>query len=146
MTTSHRDLVLQGLHQAIGFALLFEAQLLERNAALPARIAPRGTVIVRDGDPGEPEVTLSPRVYHYTHRAEVDLLVDLPPRDRDTVFDALVGAVGQALAGDRTLGGLCDWAEGEAPAPLALPIEGAETIKAATITVVLHYSASDALF
>jgi hypothetical protein len=43
------------------------------------------------------------------------------------------------------LGGLCDWAEPEAPQPSDLPVEGAETIKAAVIAVVLHYTTADPL-
>ena len=92
-----------------------------------------------------PEVTLSPLTYHYAHRAEVDILVDLPDAQRDAGFDALRLAIGAALASDRTLGGLCEWIEAEAPAPLAIPVEGAETLKAATITVVMHYDTTDPL-
>ncbi|KPQ06197.1 MAG: hypothetical protein HLUCCA12_12165 [Rhodobacteraceae bacterium HLUCCA12] len=118
---------------------------LARNVVLPQSIPGAGAMILRDGDPGQPEVTLSPRAYHYEHRAEVDLLIDRAPGARDAAFDALVRAVGAAVAADRTLGGLCDWVEGEAPAPLALAIEGAEGLKAATIELVLHYSTADPL-
>lgn len=118
---------------------------IERNSVLPAEVPPAGAIILRDGDPGEPEVTLSPLAYHYQHRAEVDILIDRPASARDAAFDTLVRAVGTAVAADRTLGGLCDWAEGASPAPLSLAIEGAEGLKAATIFVVLHYSTSDPL-
>ena len=118
---------------------------IERNAALPARIPAAGAVIVRDGEPGEPEVTLSPLAYHYEHRAEVDVIVDRPPGVADEVFDTLKRSIGQAIAADRTLDGLCDWIEAEAPAPANIIIEGAEALKAATIIVVLNYSAADPL-
>lgn len=118
---------------------------LERNSVLPQSIPAAGAMILRDGDPGQPEVTLSPLEYHYEHRAEVDVLIDRPASARDAAFDTLVRAVGAALASDRTLGGLCDWVEGEAPAPLSLAIEGAEGLKAATLTLVLHYSTPDPL-
>ena len=52
---------------------------------------------------------------------------------------------GAALAADRTLGGLCDWVEAEAPRPVDLPVEGAASLKAAVIPVVLHYSTADQL-
>jgi hypothetical protein len=52
---------------------------------------------------------------------------------------------GAALAADRTLGGLCDWVEAEAPRPVDLPIDGAASLKAAVIPVVLHYSTADPL-
>lgn len=118
---------------------------LERNAVLPQTIPAEGAMILRDGDPGQPEVTLSPLHYHYEHRAEVDVLIDRPAGARDAAFDALVRAIGTAIVADRTLGGLCDWVEGEAPAPLSLAIEGAEGLKAATLTLVLHYSTTDPL-
>ena len=145
MSESKREQVLEALQAALALALPGSADLLERNETLPTRIAAGGSVILRDGDPGEPEVTISPLAYHYQHRAEVDLLVELTADTRDAVFDALAQAVGTALAADRSLGGLCDWIEGLAPAPLSLAIEGAESMKAATITVVLHYSAADPL-
>lgn len=145
MTESKREQVLNGLQAALEAAMPGSAELLGRNETLPTRIAAGGSAILRDGDPGEPEVTLSPPMYHYQHRAEIDLLVERQADERDAVFDALVQAVGAALAADRTLNGLCDWIEGLAPAPLALAIEGAESMKAATITVVLHYSAADPL-
>ena len=145
MSSSKREQVLSALHSALGGVMPAGAQLLDRNETLPARIPAGGVAILRDGDPGMPEVTLSPLTYHYQHRAEIDILVERLAAHRDAAFDALARAVGAALDADRTLGGRCDWVEGLAPAPLALAIEGAETLKAATITVELHYCAADAL-
>jgi hypothetical protein len=65
--------------------------------------------------------------------------------DRDATFDTLTASIGSALAADRTLGGLCDWVEAEAPRPVDLPVEGAASLKAAVIPVVLHYSTADQL-
>lgn len=138
------ETVLKALMAALNAAKPAGASL-ERNAVLPQAIPGAGAMILRDGDPGQPEVTLSPLDYHYEHRAEVDVLIDRPASARDAAFDTIVRAVGAAIAADRTLGGLCDWVEGEAPAPLALAIEGAEGLKAATLTLVLHYSTSDPL-
>jgi hypothetical protein len=53
--------------------------------------------------------------------------------------------VSAALSADRTFGGLCDWIEAEAPRPVDLPVEGAASLKAAVIPIVLHYSAADPL-
>jgi hypothetical protein len=146
MTASKTEQVLEALQAALAGPLgVPEESLQPRNETLPTRIPARGVVILRDGDPGVPEVTLSPLAYHYEHRAEIDVVVDRPQPKADEVFDELRRKIGMALADDRTLGGLCDWIEGEAPAPLALAIEGAESLKAATITVVLHYTAADPL-
>ena len=86
-------------------------------------------------------MSLSPLTYHYQHRAEVEVVVQ--GCDRDQAFDALCALIGQALHKDRTLGGLCDWLEVEAPQPVDLGIEGGASIKAATIPVVLHYACQD---
>jgi hypothetical protein len=114
-----------------------------RGEVLPERVPAVGLLILRDGNPGEPEVTLSPRMYHYQHRAEIEAVVQ--GASRDVAFDTLCARIGAALAADRTLGGLCDWVEAEAPEPVDLPIEGAASLKAAIIPVVLHYSTLDPL-
>jgi hypothetical protein len=49
------------------------------------------------------------------------------------------------IIAEPTLGGLCDWIEAEAPQPVDLPVEGAVSLKAAVIPVVLHYAVSDPL-
>ena len=115
-----------------------------RDEVLPERIPPAGLIILRDGQPGEPEVTLSPLRYHYEHRAEMEVIIQTAG-NRTTAFDALIAAIGTALETDRTLGGLCDWVEAEAPASVDLPVEGAVTLKAAVITVVLHYTTTGPL-
>ncbi|PZX28424.1 hypothetical protein LY44_00167 [Rhodobacter capsulatus] len=114
-----------------------------RGDVLPERVPAAGLLILRDGEPGEPEVTLSPLRYHYQHRAEIEAV--LQGATRDAAFDTLCASIGAALAADRTLGGLCDWVEAEAPRPVDLPVEGAASLKAAVIPVILHYSTADPL-
>ena len=143
---SKTETVLQALFAAMAAPHVLPAgATLERNASLPARIPSAGAVILRDGDPGQPEVTLSPLMYHFEHRAEIDILIDRPQVQADAAFDTLRVAIGTALVADRTLGGLCDWVEPEAPVTTQIALEGAETFKAATIFVTLHYSAADPL-
>ncbi len=114
-----------------------------RGDGLPERVPATGILILRDGEPGEPEVTLSPLRYHYQHRAEIEAVVQ--GAERDAAFDALCAGVGAVISADRTLGGLCDWVEAEAPRPVDLPVEGAAAFKAAIITIILHYSTGDPL-
>ena len=114
-----------------------------RGDVLPERVPTAGLLILRDGEPGEPEVTLSPLRYHYQHRAEIEAVVQGVARD--PAFDAFCASVGAIIAADRTLGGLCDWVEAEAPRPVDLPVEGAAALKAAVITIILHYSTGDPL-
>ncbi|AWD22954.1 acyl-CoA transferase [Fuscovulum blasticum] len=115
-----------------------------RDEVLPERIPAAGLIILRDGQPGEPEVTLSPLRYHYQHRAELEIVVQAGT-GRASAFDDLIATIAAALEADRTLGGLCDWVELEAPASVDLPIEGTAALKAAVITVVLHYSTTGPL-
>ena len=61
------------------------------------------------------------------------------------VAAGLIIAIGAAIEADRTLGGLCDWVEPEPPASVDLPIDGAAALKAAVITVVLHYTSTGPL-
>lgn len=141
---STRETVLAALHGALRdeFAPWPYIDVL-RSEPLPVTIPPQGLLILRDGNPGEPEASMSPLRWHYQHRAEIEVLVQVD--DRADVFDAICVRIGAVLAADRTLGGLCDWAEPEAPQPSDLPVDGAETIKAAVIAVVLHYSTADPL-
>ena len=135
-----REAILYALHarlQPLGALTL-------RDEVLPERIPAAGLIILRDGQPGEPEVTLSPLRYHYQHRAELEVVVQAS-NGRASAFDTLIAAIGTALEAERTLGGLCDWVEPEAPASVDLPIEGAAALKAAVITVVLHYTTTGPL-
>ena len=138
--TSRREAVLAALHARLQTL----ATPVLRGEVLPERIPSTGLIILRDGKPGEPEVTLSPLTYFYQHGAELEVVIQAGT-GRDALFDALTSNIGAVLTAERTLGGLCDWIEAEAPEPIDLPIEGAAALKAAVITVVLHYASSDPL-
>jgi hypothetical protein len=135
-----RETILSALHAL----LQTQAAPVLRGEVLPERVPAAGLLILRDGEPGEPAVTLSPLRYHYQHRAEIEAVVQAGT-GRDAAFDLLAAGVGIALASDRTLGGLCDWVEAEAPRLVDLAVEGAAALKAAAIPVVLHYASTDPL-
>jgi len=141
---SKSETVLQALNAALATTLPTGAKLL-RNAVLPERVPAAGVMVLRDGNPGTPEALMSPPLYVYEHRAEIDVVVEGTEAAREAAFDALKLAIHAAIDADRTLGGLCDYAIGEAPAPINLAIEGAEGFKAATIPVVLTYGTADPL-
>ena len=141
--TSRRETVLSALLALLDGVL--SAKVL-RNEPLPERIPQEGLVILRDGNPGEPSVTLSPVSYLYEHRAELDVAVQgAGAAARDASFDGLLEAIAAAISGDRTLGGLADRVEALAPVPSEIAAEGAVPIKAATIPVVLIYATTDPL-
>ena len=135
------------IRETILTALYLQLQVLDatvlRGDVLPERLPSAGLLILRDGEPGEPEATLSPLRYHYQHRVEIEAIIQ--GSNRDAAFDWLVVSVGAVIAADRTLGGLCDWVEAEAPQSVDLPVEGGASLKAAVIPVVLHYSTADPL-
>ena len=135
-----REAVLQALHSV----LLGLPQAALRGGILPERMPLDGVFILRDGDPGDPEITLSPLAYHFEHKAEIEALLQVADH-RDEHFDLMTAALGAALHADRTLGGLCDWVEAKAPQQVDMPIEGSAHFKAALIPVHLHYATSDAL-
>lgn len=140
MTTS-RELALQALHT--GLASLVEAEV-SRGGPLPDSLPKGGMLILRDGEPGEPEVTMSPTQYHYEHEAELEIMVG-DQHDPHAVSDALAGEISSLLASDRTLGGTCDWVEPSAPKAVDLPAEGGALFKASLITITLHYTSADPL-
>ncbi|MGY9046973.1 acyl-CoA transferase [Puniceibacterium antarcticum] len=135
-----RETILAALHARLQTL----AATVLRDEVLPERIPPAGLIILRDGQPGEPEVTLSPLHYHYQHGAELEVVVQAA-KERATAFDTLIAAIGTTLESDRTLGGLCDWVEAEAPASVDMPVEGAASLKAAVITLNLHYTTTGPL-
>lgn len=144
MADSKPEKVLKALFAVLAAALP-EVKVL-RNDAVPEVIPAGGLVIQRDGDPGEPEFLFSPPTWYYEHRAELEVFVDLArAEDRDAAFDAIKRAIGAALAANRTMGGLVDYAVGENPAPLELSGEGLPGVKAGLISVLLPYDSPDPL-
>lgn len=119
---------------------------MKRNLAKAERIPPGGMVIIRDGDPGEPEVLLSPLLYVYTHRIPIEVAAyETSSQPREQVLDEMLGAIGIAVAGDRTLGGLCDFIEAEAPATDDVETAGARAGRWADAAIVAVYGTTDPL-
>jgi hypothetical protein len=140
--TTRREEVLSALFGAIENV---PAATVKREEPLPEKVPAGGLVILRDGDPGEPEVLLSPLAYLWQHRAEIEVIVQRAPIEAPAALDALLASVGSALSADRTLGGLADWVEWSAPQIRDLAIDGAAGLKGAVVTVILHYASSDPL-
>ena len=118
---------------------------VERNIAVPAKIPAGGLIVLRDGDPGEPDTALGGfGSAYYSHRIEVETHVqEADPAARDTAYDDLVVAVGTALDTDPALGGLVFGMSYGRPASDLEPIEGAPAIKSGVIEITVEYE-SDA--
>ena len=66
-----RETILAALHarlQSLAAPVL-------RGDVLPERIPATGLIILRNGKPGDPEVTLSPLTYFYEHWAELEVVI-----------------------------------------------------------------------
>ena len=135
---------------AIGalFAVLGELSLgatVKRNAALPERVSDQAMAILRDGEMGEPEVSLSPLTYHWQHQVAIELFVADPDAAvRDTRMDGLLVELASLIEQDRTLNGVIEYAEIGPPKFDELAPDGTGGIKACLVTVVLHYSSPTA--
>lgn len=140
---SHRETILVALFETLRSTLTASVR---RNEALPEKVPSTGLVVLRDGEPGEPEVLLSPVSYLWRHRAPLDVMVGGGTQaERDAALDVLLTATGAALEQDRTLGGLVDWLEIGSPSFETVPIEGAAPVKGAVVPVILHYETSSPL-
>ena len=140
--SSKTEQVLQALYSLL--QTIPEATV-ERNIAVPAKIPPGGLIVLRDGDPGEPDTALGGfgSVY-YSHRVEVEVHVqEADPATRDIAIDDLLVAVGTALEVDPTLGGLAFGMSYGRPSSDLEPIDGAPAIKSAVIEITVEYE-SDA--
>lgn len=136
---------------AIGalFAVLGQLSLgttVKRNAALPERIADHAMAILRDGEMGEPEVSLSPLTYHWQHQVAIELFVADPDAStRDSRMDGLLTELASLIEADRTLAAVVEYAEIGQPKFDELAPEGTSGIKACLLPVVLHYSSAGPL-
>ena len=145
MPDSKREQVLAALLAALGSATPAGATLL-RNAVLPERIPTAGLMILRDGDPGEPDscsrrragsTSIGPRSTCWS-----------PGRRRRPATPPSTGCCRRSVR--RSPPTARSAASSTSPSArrrrrLDLPVEGAEGLKAATIGVVLPYDTGDPL-
>jgi hypothetical protein len=118
--------------------------VVERNSVLPEKIPGTGLIIVRDGDPGEPEQALGGfGSTYYQHAVEIEVYIENGDAvARDGAFDELLQQIGGALDADPTLGGLAFGLTYGRPEPAIEAVAGALAIKAATLTVTVDYESN----
>jgi len=115
---------------------------VERNSAVPKKISAGGLIVLRDGDPGEPDTSLGGfGGAYYSHAIEVEVYVEAG----DAAFDGLLGQIGTVLDADPTLGGLAFGMAYGRPDVDADGVPGAPAIKAGTITVTVEYETESPL-
>jgi len=118
-----------------------QGAVIERNSVLPEKISDGGLIILRDGDPGQPEQALGGfGSAYYQHAVEIEVYIEEgDAAARDAAFDALLQQIGAALEADPTLGGLAfDLTYGR-PEPAIEAIAGAPAIKSATLSMTVDY-------
>ncbi|SFK41628.1 hypothetical protein [Caulobacter sp. UNC279MFTsu5.1] len=114
----------------------------QRNEPKPEDLAPGGVVNMRDGDPGQPDILMSPLTKTYNHRISLELA---PPAGADPVvwLDAANTALRNAVRADRTLGGLAEWLEAEEPVTDDVDQLGAPGVVWAEIGLIAVYTTLD---
>ena len=141
---SQRENAVGALFDVLGQLSL--AATVKRNAALPERVTDQTMAILRDGEMGEPEVSLSPLTYHWQHQVAIELFVAEPDASaRDARMDGLLMELATLIEADRTLGGVIEYAEIGPPKFDELAPDGTSGIKACLLPVVLHYSSAGPL-
>jgi len=114
---------------------------VERNSVVPEKVPTGGLIVLRDGDPGEPETALGGfgGVY-YSHNIEIELYIEEGDvTTRDAAFDNLVQSIGTVLKTDPTLGGLAFGMSYGRPEIDTEAVSGAPAIKTGTITMIVEY-------
>jgi hypothetical protein len=144
MPASTTEQVLQAIEALLGTV---PGAAVERNSAVPEKIPAGGLIIVRDGDPGEPEQALGGFANAYYQQA-VEIEVYIEEGDaavRDAAFDGLLQQIGTALEADPTLGSLAFGLTYGRPEPVIDAVPGAPAIKSATLTVTVDYETATPL-
>jgi hypothetical protein len=114
---------------------------VKRNEVLPEKVPAGGLIILRDGDPGEPEQALGGfGSTYYRHAVEIEVYVEEgDAAARDAAFDALLQQVGTTLEADPTIGGLAFGLTYGRPEPAIEAVAGAPAIKSASLSVTVDY-------
>ena len=118
-----------------------------RNTVVPEKVPAGGLVVLRDGDPGEPEQALGGfGSTYYSHAVEIEVYVEEgDAAARDAAFDALVQGIGTALDANPTLGGLAFGMSYGRPEIDTEAVAGAPAIKHGILAVTVEYETDSPL-
>jgi hypothetical protein len=143
--TSKREQVINTLHNKL--KILDSATVkVYRNLDKPQKIPSGGIIILRDGASDEPEVLLSPLTYIYEQLVTLEVMVQNPDSaTRDSALDTLLANIGSVINAYRTLDGLAEWVEARSPEFEEEPIEGAASVRTATLQVMVRFYTTDPL-
>ncbi|VTO10687.1 MULTISPECIES: hypothetical protein [Brevundimonas] len=134
--TLHRHAVADALEALL--KRVFPNAEVKRDAEAPSRPPAGGLVILRDSDPGEPEVTLSPLSYSYNHAFGVEIVS--PSATGSHGLGDMLAELGEVIEGARDLGGLTEWLEATAPDLDDLAAAGAPSVATAMFDLIATYT------
>jgi hypothetical protein len=137
--SSVSEQILQAIRDRLQAALPMAT--IKRNRTRPVAVDPGGLLILRDGEPGEPEELLGGEgPYFYSHRAVLEVYArHEDDAVREALFDTLLLAIDVTLSADPFLGGLAQGLSYGRPAAEVEGIEGEADIKAATLDLTVDY-------
>jgi hypothetical protein len=138
MPASKGEQVLDALKALLGTV---PGTVVERNSAMPEKIPDGGLILLRDGDPGDPEQALGGfGNAYYQHAVEIEVYVEEgDAAARNAAFDDILQQIGTVLETDPTLGGLVFGLTYGRPEPAIEAIAGAPAIKSGTLTMTVDY-------
>lgn len=143
--TSKREQVISSFYNKIK-TLETSNLKVYRNLDKPQQVPSGGIIVLRDGASDEPEVLLSPLTYIYEHLISLEVLVqNSDSNTRSILVDGLLANIGAIINVNRTLDGLAEWVEARSPDFNDDPIEGAATIRAASVQIMVRFFTSDPL-
>ena len=118
-----------------------------RNPDKLMKVPADGAIIVlRDGESGDPEVLLSPLTYIYEQVATLEITIDNAHAQRQHTRPAdLLLITGNLIDNHRSMNGLAEWMEAQAPEFLQEAVEGAPAIRTATVNVLMRFNTTSPL-
>ena len=118
-----------------------------RNPDKALKVPENGAIItLRDGQSNEPEALLSPLTYIYEQTANIEVMINNAyTENQGTSLDDLLMIIGNLIINNRSMNGLAEWMEPQAPDFLQEAIEGAPAIRAATVNVLIRFHTNSPL-
>lgn len=115
----------------------------DSDASVPQRIGAGGHVIGHPGDPGQPEVDLSPVTYNFSHQIFLEVIA--PDGAGGAALDVMLESLGVAIAADQFLGGLCEHFAAESFALGDRETAALPSTNWATVTLLAEYFTTNPL-
>lgn len=115
----------------------------DQDDAQPTRVGVNGCVVGHPGDPNLVDQDLSPLTWNYSHRLYLDIAA--PNGVGGAVLDGYLETLGEAVAADPFLGGLCEFFSADAAELRDRSTDSANSINWATVPLVAEYSTTNPL-